>query len=109
MEVGAEDIKKQNFEKIKATFQKSLDKSFQKQYLSKIKDKDNVIIVTRSGREEEEILKFASEEKVDIIVIGTHGRTGLKHVFLGSVAEKTIRHSKVPVFVIPCKEKSGRV
>lgn len=108
MEIGAEDINRKNFGKIKAAFKKSLDKSFQNQYQSKIKDKDKIKFVTRSGREEEEILKFAREEKVDIIVIGTHGRTGLKHILMGSVAEKTIRNSSLPVFVIPCKEKSRR-
>ncbi|MBA4391890.1 MAG: hypothetical protein C0399_13280, partial [Syntrophus sp. (in: bacteria)] len=66
-----------------------------------------VRIVTLSGNEDEEILKFIRKETIDIIVMGTHGRTGLKHVFLGSVAEKIIRRSPIPVFIIPCKEKSG--
>jgi nucleotide-binding universal stress UspA family protein len=62
-------------------------------------------IVTKSGREDEEILTFAKQENVDIIVMGTHGRTGVEHVFFGSVAEKVLRHSPFPVFVIPCKKK----
>lgn len=96
---------KENFAKIKAAIEEDLTQKYNDQYLSQIKDKSKVKIVTRSGREDEEILKFTRKEGIDIIVMGTHGRTGIKHVFIGSVAEKTIRHSPVPVFVIPCKEK----
>lgn len=95
----------ENFNKIKAAIQEDLAQKYNDQYLSQIKDKTKVKIVTKSGREDEEILKFARKEKIDIIVMSTHGRTGIKHVFWGSVAEKTIRHSPIPVFVIPCKEK----
>ena len=41
---------------------------------------------------------------IDIIVMGTHGRTGLKHVLLGSVAEKTLRHAPCPVLVVRGRE-----
>lgn len=99
---------KENFNKIKAMIKDDLNKKFNDQYLSQIKDKKKVHIVTKSGREDEEILKFARKEKVDIILLGTHGRTGISHVLFGSVAEKVIRHSPIPVFVIPCKERSGR-
>ena len=75
--------------------------------MSSIKDKTKVKLFTQTGREDEKILKFAQKEKIDIIVIGTHGRTGIEHVFLGSVAEKIIRRSPIPVFVIPCKDKPG--
>jgi nucleotide-binding universal stress UspA family protein len=39
--------------------------------------------------------------KHDLVVIGTHGRTGLKHLLLGSVADKLIRFSPVPVLTVP--------
>jgi nucleotide-binding universal stress UspA family protein len=45
------------------------------------------------------IVEKAKELGVDVIVIATHGRTGLAHVMLGSVAEKVIRHAPCPVFV----------
>jgi nucleotide-binding universal stress UspA family protein len=99
---------RENFDKIKAAIQEDIAKRYQDQYLSQIKDKTKVQIVTKSGCEDEEILKFARKEKIDIIVISTHGRTGLNHVFFGSVAEKIIRQSPIPVFVIPRKKKSGR-
>lgn len=98
---------RENFEKIKKAIREDLAQRYHNQYLSQIKDKTKVRIVTKSGREDEEILKFARKENIDIIVIGTHGRTGIKHVVFGSVAEKIVRCSPVPVFVIPCKNKSG--
>lgn len=41
-----------------------------------------------------------SDPDIDLIVIGTHGRTGLKHALLGSVAEKVVRHARCPVLVV---------
>jgi nucleotide-binding universal stress UspA family protein len=99
---------KEDWDKLKVTVQEDLDKKYNDQYLSQIKDKTKVKIVTKSGREDEEILKFAKTEGIDLITIGTHGRTGIEHVLFGSVAEKIIRRSPIPVFIIPCKKKSGR-
>jgi nucleotide-binding universal stress UspA family protein len=45
----------------------------------------------------EEILTAAKNLRADLIVMGTHGRRGVARVFLGSVAEKIVRHSLVPV------------
>ena len=47
-----------------------------------------------------EIIKVAKEKEVDLIVMGTHGRTGLAHVFIGSVAEKVVHHAHCPVLTI---------
>jgi nucleotide-binding universal stress UspA family protein len=100
-------ISKEQLNKIEADNQKYLEKMFNDKYLNHIKDKAKVKIVTESGREDEKILEFVQKEKIDILVIGTHGRTGMEHAFLGSVAEKVIRRSPIPVFVIPCKDKTG--
>ncbi|MFN0250053.1 MAG: universal stress protein [Kofleriaceae bacterium] len=51
-----------------------------------------------------EIAELAKRGAFDLIVIGTHGRTGLKHVFLGSVAEKVVRHAPCPVLVVRRKD-----
>jgi nucleotide-binding universal stress UspA family protein len=53
-----------------------------------------------SGNAAPEILNLAAEQKVDLIVMGTHGRTGVKRFFLGSVAERVVRESPVPVLTI---------
>ena len=47
-----------------------------------------------------DICRIAEEEKVDLIVMGSHGRTGLSHVLLGSVAERVVRHAPCPVLVV---------
>jgi nucleotide-binding universal stress UspA family protein len=64
--------------------------------------KDGVTATTfiRLGKPEDEIVKFASENKVDLIAMGTHGRTGLAHMLVGSVAERVVRTSKCPVLTI---------
>jgi nucleotide-binding universal stress UspA family protein len=47
-----------------------------------------------------EILKTAGEIPTDLIVLGTHGRTGLAHVLMGSVAERVVRKAACPVFTV---------
>ncbi len=53
------------------------------------------------GKPAEEILNRAKQWKTSLIVMGTRGRTGLKHLLMGSVAEHVMRHSKCPVLVVP--------
>lgn len=48
----------------------------------------------------EEIMKYATQHQIDLIVIGTHGRTGLSHLLLGSVAEKLVRLATCPVLSV---------
>jgi nucleotide-binding universal stress UspA family protein len=48
----------------------------------------------------DEINELAKEKHVDIIVMGTHGRTGLKRLLLGSIAEDVLRHAECPVFLV---------
>jgi nucleotide-binding universal stress UspA family protein len=93
-------------EKIQQAIEEDLDNNYRERYISKIENGVKYETVTKTGREDEEIVGFARDEKVDIIVMGTHGKTGIEHVFFGSVAEKVIRHSPYPVFVIPCKKKA---
>lgn len=57
------------------------------------------------GDPSDEIVKFAAEENVDLIVIATHGRTGWRHLVFGSVAEKVIRLAPCPVLVIRAPSK----
>jgi nucleotide-binding universal stress UspA family protein len=53
------------------------------------------------GNPGEEIIKFANDAGISVIVIGTVGRTGLDKFLLGSVAEKVVRNSRVPVLTVP--------
>jgi universal stress protein A len=52
------------------------------------------------GHPVEEILRLAQDQKMDLIVIATHGRTGLPHFLFGSVAEKVVRLAPIPVLIV---------
>jgi universal stress protein A len=52
------------------------------------------------GRPADEIVRVAREDQVDLIVMGTHGRTGLRHLLAGSVAEAVMRTAPCPVFTV---------
>lgn len=52
------------------------------------------------GRPGDEIVKAIGETRPDLVVLGTHGRRGLEHVFLGSVAEKVVRMASAPVLTV---------
>ncbi len=58
-----------------------------------------VTMVSGQGASDE-IVRFAARHKADLIVMGTHGRTALAHVLLGSVAEKVVRHAACPVLTV---------
>lgn len=60
--------------------------------------------VVRTGSATAEIIDVASKLPVDMIVISTHGYSGLRHVVLGSVAEHVVRHAPCPVLVVREKE-----
>lgn len=64
-----------------------------------------IIEVCRKGIDYEEIVKYSKEIDGNLIVIATHGRTGILHTLLGSVAEKVIRYAKCPVLVITPEEE----
>lgn len=70
-----------------------------------------VIREVKIGYPSDEIQRYAVEQKVDLIVIGTQGHRGLSRILLGSVAEKTVRIAKCPVMTIhapqPEKNKAG--
>ncbi|MDY6862659.1 MAG: universal stress protein, partial [Thermodesulfobacteriota bacterium] len=57
-------------------------------------------IILASENITNEILDYAESEKFDYIIIGTRGIGGLKRMFLGSIADKVIRHAHCPVIVI---------
>jgi glycine betaine transporter len=59
-----------------------------------------LVQIVRSGHPASEIRRFSQEENVDLIVMATHGRTGVKHAVMGSVAERVVRLSAVPVLTV---------
>jgi nucleotide-binding universal stress UspA family protein len=59
----------------------------------------------RTGAAFDEICRAARDVKADLIIIATHGHTGLKHVLLGSTAERVVRHAHCPVLVVRKEER----
>jgi universal stress protein A len=56
--------------------------------------------MVRSGTPYQEICAAARELESELIIMGTHGHTGLKHLYLGSTAERVVRHAPCPVLVV---------
>jgi nucleotide-binding universal stress UspA family protein len=71
------------------------------QWADQLRAKLPVPVVTRTviGAPGPEIIQFLDHNPVDLVVVGSHGRTGLRRVLLGSVAEKLVRHANCPVLV----------
>ena len=59
-----------------------------------------VFLATRLGAISDQIVDYANDQLIDMIVIGTHGRRGLSHALMGSVAEAVVRKANCPVLTI---------
>jgi nucleotide-binding universal stress UspA family protein len=73
-----------------------LEKSFVDE-MRGFKDIEHVVL---TGVPYQEISRFSEENKIDLIVIGTHGRTGLDRMLFGSTAEQVVRHAPCPVITV---------
>jgi nucleotide-binding universal stress UspA family protein len=67
---------------------------------------DSIETIVRFGKPFQEIANVAKERSVDLIIIATHGYTGLKHIQLGSTAEMVVRYAACPVLVLPNPERA---
>ena len=65
-----------------------------------IKKTVKVETVVRQGKPFVEIIKEAKEKDMDLIVMASHGRTGISHMLMGSVAEKVVRKANCPVLIV---------
>jgi nucleotide-binding universal stress UspA family protein len=65
----------------------------------------NIQTLVKEGDFAESILKTAKDLHADIIVMGTHSRKWLENIVMGSVTEKVLNHTSVPLFIIPTKQK----
>ena len=59
-----------------------------------------IVSAIQHGNPFMEIMRYAREQQIDLIVMGTHGRTGLPHAIIGSVAERVVRSSHCPVLTV---------
>ncbi len=82
------DQEKYAHQKLEATPESGLD------------DKIQVVRVVKQGNAFVEIVRYAKNEGIDLVVLGTHGRSGLAHALLGSVAEKVVRKAPCPVLTV---------
>jgi nucleotide-binding universal stress UspA family protein len=78
--------------------------ALREQYLSDVRDVKTVIVRSRSTAEA--ICELAEKQDADLILIATHGRTGLAHFLIGSVTERVVRHAPCPVLVMRSKSKA---
>ncbi len=77
----------------------------QKMRRTEIPEEMQVETVVRTGSPYYEVTQFAEREQFDLIVLSTHGHSGLKHFLLGSTAERIVQHAGCPVLVVREKER----
>lgn len=84
------------FERAEAAARRSLDELPAGEWTGQLR----VVRATRRGAAHAEIVRYASEHEIDLICMGTHGRSGLMHVLIGSVAERVVRLAACPVLTV---------
>lgn len=67
---------------------------------TRVRDDVTAVTEVRKGAPHEEILTYADENGIDMLVMGTHGRTGVERALLGSVTERVVRTADVPVVTV---------
>ena len=95
-----------SYEKLEEEIAEGAEKmmeSFCRQHIDAYSDFETRIV---PGMPYEQILAQANEAGAELIVLGTHGRTGLDHVLFGSTAEKVVRKSRLPVLTVRLDEDS---
>jgi nucleotide-binding universal stress UspA family protein len=70
-------------------------------------ERASVTVATQIGSPFLEIVRYAQEQQIDLIVIGTHGRGPIGHMLLGSVAEKVVRKAPCPVLTVRHPQREG--
>jgi nucleotide-binding universal stress UspA family protein len=87
------------FIELKAGAQDFLDKS--REHL----DDSSIRTIVKEGEAQDGILEAAKEIHADIIVMGSQSRSGLDKILMGSITEKVLHHTTVPLYIIPTKKK----
>jgi nucleotide-binding universal stress UspA family protein len=82
---------------------KQTSKDFLEQTKKHLSDKSIQTLVTE-GDPAESIIEIAKSTSADVIVMGSHSKKWLEQILMGSVAEKVLRHTTVPMFIIPTKK-----
>ncbi len=77
-----------------------MDRELNTNYVQQMDGFGDYKVLMKKGVPFYEIIQTAKEESADLIVMGTHGRTGLDHILFGSTAEKVVRKSPIPVLTV---------
>lgn len=65
--------------------------------------------IIKNGTAFVEIIDYVRKESIDLIIMGTHGRTGLEHILIGSVAERVVRKAPCPVLTVRPKSRQFKI
>jgi len=90
----------ERLEELKISQKRELNQQLRTHYLDKMERFKDYQVVIKTGEPFFEIIRLSRKEKADLIVMGTHGRTGLDHIIFGSTAEKVVRKSTCPVLTV---------
>jgi nucleotide-binding universal stress UspA family protein len=82
------------------SLEKGTDEQFSRLPLDKWWERIHILRATRYGNPANEICRYARKQNIDLLVLGTYGRTGLSHLLVGSVTERVIRISPCPVLTV---------
>lgn len=101
---GASEYAAIDYAQLEASMKAGGEKELAKMAADEMLNGVSTTSLVRVGSPAREILETARDLPADLIVISTHGRTGLKHVLLGSVAEQVVQRAPCPVFVVRERE-----
>jgi len=94
-------------EEVYADMEKSARKELEKTFIDEMRKFKDYEYVVLKGTPYEEITRFAEENKTDLIVLATHGRTGLDRLLFGSTAEQVVRYAPCPVLSVRLPKHAG--
>lgn len=94
------------FPNIEEELRKRGTEELQSLVLNEVKGRVPAEATVRTGKPFYEIYEFAREKEIDLIIIASHGHTGVEHILFGSTVEKVVRKSPCPVLVVPSLEHS---
>ncbi|NWG02835.1 MAG: universal stress protein [Syntrophaceae bacterium] len=93
-------LPEERIEEYEVSEKEKADRELNSYYIQRMNGFKDYKVIFKKGVAFYEIIQTAREESIDLIVMGTHGRTGLDHILFGSTAEKVVRKSPYPVLTV---------
>lgn len=85
---------------VTSSFIKGAEKQIKKFVNDNLKEFSNCKTEILNGDPADKILEYITSENIDLVIMGTHGRKGINHIIFGSVAERVVKNSPVPVLTV---------